>query len=323
MKPPVVVIVNPRARSVRRDPRVTERLRQLVGAAGRVLAPDTPDALLDALRAAKHDGVTHLAWHGGDGTGHRCTTALFQAWGDAPPPSLMWLHGGTMNTVSRSMGQRGRPPDQLRAFLDDAAGRATLARTRRWPLCIDSARYGWLWGIGIVPRFIEVYESGGEPSPLKAAATLARAVASSLTGGPFADAFFRGIPCEVTLDGQRWPDRAWRIFTVGAVHDIGLQFRPFPGVLTHPGCFHAFGSASPPAAFTADLLPLRLARPARHPLAHDGVGRVLRLKANEPLRYNLDGDLYDTGPEVEVSAGPPLTFLLAPGARPPENTLGP
>ena len=52
--------------------------------------------------------------------------------------------------------------------------------------------------------------------------------------------FFRGLPAQVTGDGVVWPQRSWKILTVGAVDQIGLGFRPTPGVLTHPGGLHAF-----------------------------------------------------------------------------------
>ena len=311
------MLVNPRSRSVRRDPALVDRLRRVCGDVGEVLAPSTPAE----LRAMASDlaGRPRLAIHGGDGTGHQVLTALR---GHGATPELMWLHGGTMNTVSRSMGQRGRPEPQLAAWVDELRGGPRLLRTRRWPLHVDDGNVGFLFGIGIVPRFIEAYESNGEPTPVRAAFTLARAVLSAFTGGSFAERFFRGIDAHVEGDGVVWPRRAWRILTAGAVDQIGLSFRPFSGVLHRPGHMHVFASASSPVGFARDLIPLLRGHPARDVGAHDQLCRRLVIEAAEPLQYNLDGDLYTVGRRVVVSTEAPVTFVLAPGARPPPNGLG-
>ncbi len=319
----LAVVLNPAARALRRDRRLPDRLRKLLLPGDTLQMPGGLDALADWAHSAHAQGCSQVAVVGGDGTVHQVFTAIRRAWGDAPLPEVMLLHGGTMNTVSASMGQRGRPEAQLRSWQDERRGGQRLQRTRRWPLVVDEQRTGFLFGIGIVPRFIEVYDSGAEPSPVKAALTLARAVGSAFTGGPFAAEFFRGIPAEVTADGKPWPSRAWMILTAGAVQHIGLDFQPFPGVLTHPGHMHVFGSASSPMGFAKDLFPLRLGKPARHPAAHDQVCQTLRIESTEELVYNLDGDLYRTTGEVQVRSGPAWHFVLARGARPPENTLGP
>lgn len=327
----LAVIVNRRSRAARRDPGVIDRFRAQVGGLGVVLAPDSPELLTAALRDAQRQGCTQVALFGGDGTGHRVMTAVHEAWPHDALPEVMWLHGGTMNTVSRSMGQRGRPTEQLEAWLSELRGGPRLDRTRRWPLHVTAddadgaplpAEVGFLFGVGIVARFIEAYEQGGEPSPLKAAATLVKAVASAFTGGSFAEQFFRGLPADVTGDGVPWPRRSWKILTVGAVDQIGLGFRPTPGVLTHPGCLHAFASASSPVAFARDLVPLFRGHKARDPGAHDQICHRLEISADEALVYNLDGDLFTVGRRVVVKTRAPVRFVLAPGAVQPANALG-
>lgn len=328
----VVVWANPHARATRRHPATLDRLREVLGATGEVVAPAARDALHDTAAALAADPPAVLALHGGDGTGSVVLSALVPAFAAAGRvlPELMWLHGGTMNTVSRSMGQRGRPEAQLADLVAELRGEgrkgAPLPRTRRWLLDVEEGRHhGFLWGVGIVPRFIEVYDAGVEPSPVKAGLTLARAIASAFTGGPFAERFFRGLDLAVTVDGTPWPETPWRILTAGTVDDVGLRFRPFPGVLEQPGRLELFGSASPPLAFARDLWPLWHARPARHPLTRAQVGTEVVVTSREgPLRYNLDGDLHTAVSDtVRVRVGPPLTFVLARRARPTAHALSP
>jgi hypothetical protein len=78
-----------------------------------------------------------------------------------------------------------------------------------------------------------------------------------------------------------------------------------------------FASAASPVAFALDLPRLFVGSPAASPLSHSAVCRELVLRAGEPLGYNLDGDLYDDGLELTVRTTAPVTFLLAPGSRPP------
>jgi diacylglycerol kinase family enzyme len=87
-------------------------------------------------------------------------------------------------------------------------------------------------------------------------------------------------------------------------------------VLTHEARLHAFGSASSPVAFARDLVPLFRGEPARDPAAHDQVCARITIEATEPLRYNLDGDLYDTDGTITVASGPAVRFVLGPGSTP-------
>lgn len=314
---PLGLVCNPRARSERRDPGLRDRLGALLGARGRVVTPDTPAALEAALAALRDEGCTTIALHGGDGTGHRVVTALFDVWGDAALPEVLWLHGGTNNTASRSMGQVGRAEAQLAAWVAAAEGGPALGRTQRWPLCVEGDRRGFLWGVGVVERFIDAYEAGGDASVARAGWTLLRAVGSAFTGGAFAEAFFAPIGCAVEADGVPWPDLPWVMVTAGAVTHIGLDFQPFPRVLDHPGRLHALGTAATPRGLAADLPRLYRGRPPADDRRVDVAARSLTLRSDRPLRYDLDGDLYtarDTTLTVHVDR--PLTFLIAPPGRP-------
>lgn len=311
------MVANPSARWLRRRPRRLDALRGRLGGRGRLHAPETREGVVAAVEAARADQPAVIAILGGDGTVHHVLSALL-ADAEAELPDVVLLPGGTMNTVARSLGVRGGVLEALDAVLDEVGGGARCARVRRAPLRVDDRHHGFLFGVGLVPRFIEVYESGGEPSPVKAARTLARAVGSAFVGGAFAQRFFAPVEVRVQLDDVVWPPTRWRLVTAGAGHDLGLGFRPFPGLLERTGVLGAFGTASTPTRFARDLWPIWRGRPVRHAEACGGVGRVLRLEAAAPLAYNLDGDLYVArGPTLEVRAGREVRFVLPPGGRPP------
>jgi len=257
---------------------------------------------------------------GGDGTVSQVTTALLRTWPRESLPSLYVLHTGTMNTISKSTGNRGTPMEQLKHLVDGSP----MTKTRRWPIQVGESRWGWLFGTGLIASYIEEYERGPDPtSPKKAAQTLARAVAAAFTGGELHDRVFQRVNAEVVVDGRTWPIRDWLLLSAGGMHDLGLGFRPHMKVLDHPEHFHLLGVGSTATRFAGDLLPIRLGRLPRRSLVFDAPAREVRLSSDKAIRYNLDGELEQGAARLTLRAGPALTFLLPPNAKPPPNKLGP
>lgn len=312
------VIANPRARRFRENPREIDALYKLTSGRGLLVTPETPDALLDDLRQIRDEAPPFLVIAGGDGTVSQVVTAILQVWDHAALPELCLVHGGTMNTISSSMGNKGEPAAQLEAFIKGDS----FVRTRRWPLRVGFDRWGFLFGVGIVPRYIEAYDASGG-GPKAAAATLAAKVASAVTGGEEAKAFFAPVRADLHVDGQLLPLKHWLILALGATHDLGLGFRPFPGLLDAPGSFGMYAAASAPWRFALDLPAFRLQRPVRHSLAFQQLCHEVRIVAPEPITYNLDGDVETGSTTLRIKPGPEIVFRLPPGCRPPRNTLGP
>ena len=106
-------------------------------------------------------------------------------------PQVALLRGGTMNTVANSVGVRQGAPQGLlgrliRLYAERANG--TLENVERHVMHIapragGKGHYGFLFGTGVVHGFLAEYYRDGEPSPLVAAKTLARAVGSAFIGG--------------------------------------------------------------------------------------------------------------------------------------------
>lgn len=302
------VVVNRHARKPARDAKLIAQLREVLGDRGEVTAPADLDALRDDALRARQQGVDAVAVVGGDGTAYRVATAvLLHAWSDAPPgalPALALLGGGTMNTIAKGLGLRpGAPPRVLRDLL---AGRFRVVE--RAPLIVDEAHAGWLFGIGITPRFIEAYEGGGTPSPTRAALTLGRAVVSVATGGPFADRFFERIPATLTAEGQPSQEGGWLILMAGAAPSVGLDFRPFPADLP-PDHFGVFGTRSTPPQLACDLITIRRHRLVTRDSAWVTHTRELLIEAESPLLLQLDGDLWPGGTRCVVRSGPVLRML--------------
>src|SRR5262245_18175886 len=121
----IAVIVNPRSRANRRNPRIAADFQAIVGVRGRVFAPKTVEELDATAVQLRQAAPAIIAVHGGDGTLHKTVTALGRVFGDAPLPPLAILCGGTMNVVASSLGIRERPSVFLAAIVEgDRSGRS-------------------------------------------------------------------------------------------------------------------------------------------------------------------------------------------------------
>ncbi len=205
MSPRIALIGNPRSRRSRLDPGGFPRLAGMLGPADRAFAPQSLEELSAVAMQLAADPPDVLALHGGDGTMHRALTAMVHAFGDRPLPRVVVLPGGTMNIVASSVGMKLRAADAL------ALGATASPRTvRRWLLRIDGDRYGFLFGNGIVARFLELYYEKPDPTPFDAGWLLARGVASTVVGGPLIRQLTRRFDGEVVVDGVAWPTAGWR-----------------------------------------------------------------------------------------------------------------
>lgn len=296
----LVVVANAQARLLRRRPQVVRALEDhLSGGQALVVTQDLDEleALIAGWVGSAPDVVGIV---GGDGSVGRTVCALRRHLGEGHPPIAL-LHGGTMNTISRSMGERGSPARRLRALVK-ACQVGVLETTRRGVLRVDGQRHGFLWGMGYIGRFIQRYNASGPGGPFAAAWTLARMVGAAFTGSELGRAFYRPLGCAIEVDGVPWPTAPWRVVGAGTVDDAGLGFRPFYRCLDDPSRMHVVGHGASGPAFSWELPRVRMALPMQHPLAHDALATHLLVRGAEGEPYNLDGDVYIAGDRLTVDA---------------------
>ena len=308
----LAVVASPKSGANRRNPRRLETLERLCRESGATfIAPDGLDALGRAIAAL--DDVDVLAVNGGDGTLHRVLTFAVEAFGD-DLPEVAILPGGTMNIAAHSTGWLGKPIEGLQTVLAhlESPDRGILERRRTWTLRVDERWIGFLFGNGLIARFLEVYEEVDDPTAARAAAILARGAASALVNGPFVKRLTRRWEGELTIDGVVQDRSSWLAVAAGTVEQIGLGFRPFRYVEDHPGQMHAVGLGSSVARFARELP--RVYR--RQALAADTnlerPARRLVLRSDERAAFMVDGDFHRGGNELVVEVGPSVD-LLVPG----------
>ena len=307
------IVSNPRSRRNRSHPGTARRLAELLGDEGELVEASTLEELdrgLERLRAAR---VEVLAVNGGDGTGHVVLTAAARAWAPAPLPKLLLLRGGAMNTVAHGHGIHGGPERILREVLAARRDGVPLRTVERDLLRVEPdggpARFGFIFGTGVVVTFLERYYRSVRPSPLTAAALLVRGFGSALVGGAFAASLTRRERLRVVSDGEEWPDDSFLAVVAGATPDIGFGFRVFGRCGEQPGFFHAVGVTGTPLQIALALPRIRAGKPWRRRIALDEVARELVVEGVEP-RFTVDGDLYQARRTIRVSTGPGVEVIL-------------
>jgi diacylglycerol kinase (ATP) len=307
------IVNNPRSRRNQRRPGIARRLRERLGADGEVIDASTPDELERAVEVFRAAQIDVVGVNGGDGTTSYVLTAFARAYGDEPLPKVLLLCGGAMNTVARGNGVRGGPEGILREVLISRRHGDALRTRERDLLRVTAddgaARYGFIFGTGIVVTFLEAYYATGRASPATAAFLVARAAGSALVNGEFARALTRREPLRVAGDGDEWPDGTYLALAAGSTPDIGFGFQAFARCDEQPGFFHAVGVVGPVAQLALSVPRLRRGAPWRRRVAQDEVVRTLVVQAERP-RFTIDGDIYGAERTVTVETGPGVEIVL-------------
>jgi diacylglycerol kinase (ATP) len=238
-----------------------------------------------------------------------------------------------MNTVANSVGvSRGGPEGLLGRLVLAYAQRATapLAGVERHVMHVKpvdevsrpslrangptGAKYGFLFGTGVVHGFLAEYYRDGQPTPLVAARTLARGIGSAFVRGEMIRRMAKPFRGSVTLDdGTVWDERDYLAVAAGTIEHIGLNFKPFYRYDQRPGAFQVLGIHASPVAFVKELPRIHKSRPMRPEKTYDALtSRMIVRAADGHMRYMIDGDLHEARGEVAVSIGPRVRLVTVP-----------
>lgn len=310
--PGIGVINNPRSRVNKRDPSRMRAIGYLLGSQGEAEATKTLDDLYRAAEVFKAERIDILGINGGDGTLHVTLTAFLQVYGDAPLPKIAILRGGTLNTIARSLGIFGRTEQILYDVIDRYHQGEPFQVTERHVMKVGD-RYGFIFGNGLIANFLAAYYATGRPSPLTGALTLGRAIGSAMLGTRFTRDLFQRFRGAITVDGERWARPDFVTIAAASIADIGIGFRPFFRCLEKPGHFAVLGIHCAPLSLIWELPAIFRALPMRRHKAISAVSHEVRLEADEPFNYIIDGDCYRDAADLSLSTGPRLQFIVPQG----------
>ena len=178
-----------------------------------------------ALSTLHETGADTLFIVGGDGTITGTLTELMRSWPEDDLPALAITPGGTINTISRSLGARGGPEQMLAHFLSRPRARPVPRAILRVDADRDPPRYGMIFANGAAARWLETYY-GGSSGALSAASLVARTLGSIPFSGKLARDMFRPYAARLEIDGKA-EDGQYTVAGAATVRHVGLGFAPF------------------------------------------------------------------------------------------------
>ena len=305
----IVVISNPRSKRNRKDPSLHEDLGRILGQFGRVEAPDGYEEINALARDLLEERPEVLAVNGGDGTLGVVMTALEKGWDESPFPKILLLRGGTMNTVAKNLGLKGKP----RVLLTQAVSRLSAGdglRTKtRWMLNVNG-RLGFWFGNGVISNFMRPYYTGASPSPLKGLYVLLRAVFSAMVGGAYAKAIAKPAQCQLEVDGRLWPQTKWLAVGVGTLIDAGLGFKVFYRLRSDPGKAHIVGFACSPFRMAVTVPKMYTGYALKRDDMMDVSGLNMVLRSDTTQHYMVDGDLLQCDGDIHIRVSRPIQLVV-------------
>ncbi len=302
------IVLNPHSKKHRKDPDKMHRMGFIVGDKGSF---QISEDLQDLRRVAEHfktRDIDILAIGGGDGTNHVTLSTFIDVYGEKSLPQLTFLRGGTMNTLANACDIKGAP-EKILSNLIYKYHEGEPFETTEMDLMQINDKFGFIFGIGVIYRFMLAYYSGAPPSPPKATYTLTRSILSALMNGKFARELFARFDAEVTVDGKPWPFRNWSAIYAGSIPILGLKFRVFH-YSTESGKFHAIGFSTPPRNVLKHVHTMYLGKPSKSDELIESPAEEMRIEFAEPMPYTIDGDMLKPEQSIRIRTGPRLKILV-------------
>ncbi len=312
--PGIGIVTNPNSRRNRRNPEQFRRLGYILGSEhDRHELTKHPDDIRGVAQRFLEHGVEILALNGGDGTNHMTLTTFIEVYGDHPLPMIAFLRGGTMNTISNSVGVRGTPGKILLNISEKYYLGRPFEITERDIMRVEFGGqhyYGFIFGNGIVYNFLDAYYATLNPSPPTAARLVGRAIASAMVGGGFSRRLARPFKASVTLDGERWECGEYTAVMASSIEQIGLGFRPFNRCREQPGKFSVLGVTCSPLELVSELARIRMGRLMDAQKARSEIASEVVFESDETIQFTIDGDLHHSDGPVTLSTGPRLQVIV-------------
>lgn len=317
-----LVLVNPRARRLRRGRLAADQVQAILGRAGDVVITKDLDHLREVLEAELDASVACIVTVGGDGALHwtlNLARPVAERKGLRLPPFLP-ARSGTIDFVARKVRLEGSPASILERLAARLREGAPLS-TRPLP----SARFRFehvdgsladvvgfasaIGGIGV--RFFDQYYAHPDPSPATIVSVIARAVSGYPFGSRHALEMFRPQRARVLVDGELVPHALHSGIHVGAIDlDLGGVLHVFP--FAKDGALHVHAGVLETSQIIASLPALATGGALGGEQFIDRGAATLEVEAgpDEPLRPILDGERYPDTRRVSVERGPAIDVAV-------------
>ena len=307
----VDVIVNRLAHRLAKGGALRDALVAAEGRGARVFETRSLAELDEAIATIAARGTDRVVLAGGDGSYTAGVTALRRAMREELPV-IAFAPGGTVSTVARNWGMRGRGRRAAERVVTRALDPATpvIARPSLRVRDDDGGdRIGFIFGAGLVASFFDVYYSADAQGYASAARITAKVFAGSFVGGALARRVLEPTPAELWIDGARQEPRSWSLVVASVVPDLGIHMLVTYRAGERFDRFHTVASALDARALGPQLPRVLAGRRLRGAHHVDTLAAEIALRFASPRgTYILDGDPF-LAAEVRVTAGPELRVL--------------
>lgn len=305
------IILNPYSRSNRKNPERIKHMGFIVGDKGSCHATDTLDQVRELAHEFKEKKIDILGISGGDGTNHQTLTVFLDVYGEEPLPRIAFLRGGTMNNLANQLDIRGAPEKVLSNLILKYHENEPFCETKINMIKVNGL-YGFLFGMGLISRFIDVYQNvEGGPTPARGVSLLVQAMISSMFNGKFAQHICERFDAKITVDGKELPFKNYMMIFSGTMRTLGFNFRPLYRATSIEGQFQTVAISATGRQLLMSFPNAILARPSGSEHYADEMGSHVVLELEKPMSYTIDGDTPESpSDKIEITTGPLLACIV-------------
>ncbi len=310
--PGIGIIHNPRSRQNAYNPERINKLCYILGDNGNSKTTRSAAELDECLREFKTNSIDVLGINGGDGCNHITLTKLIEIYAESntPLPKIALLRGGTLNTVARAFKIKGRSENLLDSITKKYEAGIPF-KTTQTNLVKVNGKYSFIFGNGLIAKFLHTYYTTGTPSPAHGVMTLVRGVGSAALGTRLAKEWFAKSEARVTVDGKPLPITRFSSILAATIKDIGVGFKPFYKASEVPDVFHILFYDCSPMEFAVELPNIYMGRPMSKRLGQDALAKHVIIESEKPFHYTQDGEIYECKDgRMELSAGPRISVIV-------------
>ncbi len=302
------VIHNPKSKKNIRHPRVLDAIRDIVGKYGTVFVPFSFEELTEVAKEIKKDKYEIVAVNGGDGTNHQIITRIIDVYKGERLPLVAHLRGGTMNTISNALnGIKGSVSGITQKLVKHYINGEPF-KTRVNKVLNINGKYGFIFGTGFVSNLMDIYYEGGNPGPIKALQIIYKGIASTILKTDYVEKLFRPINAEVTIDDTRLNHNEYSVIISSAIRNIGLNFRALYRAEELPDKIHVLAGKATAFELVKKLRRLYVGSPPEFKNIVDTLAKLVRIKSQTPLKYTVDGDMYEDT-YIVLTSGPMISYI--------------
>jgi len=308
----IVVIVNPHAKQNKRDPGRASRFSSIIGRRGEVFETLHLEELKDLCRSLPERNVSVVAVCGGDGTNHVVLSTLIETYlgRGKKLPKMLFLQGGSMNTVCRNLEIKRKAEDSLKLLTARMDLHLPLATFKQETINVNG-RFGFMFAAGYGYNFLsEYYRSKISPGPRRATKVVFQAIGSTAVGGAMARRLGQKFLADIYIDREKVDFTTFGMVLAGTLPQIGVGFRPLYRAREKEGYFHIVATGFSPFQILSQLNKFFKGGRMVGDNHVDELAMEVRISGKESIGYTVDGEMYENEKEIFITRGPVIEAVL-------------